>query len=78
MNNQTSNRQDPFNWPTPQRADLMSLQVIGATKDGTQTRTQHMRPKTRDHSMNLVTSDIDGKSCSNLLGAGSKPKVFIK
>ena len=51
---------DPFNFPMPNRNDLMRLNSIQADKDGMKTTTFKFDTK-RDNSCNLFTSDIDGK-----------------
>ena len=52
---------DPFNWPTQNRSDLMSLSKLDWKNDATHTRTLNYRPKTRQFSQNLNNHDIDGK-----------------
>lgn len=52
---------DPFNWPMPNRADLMSAKGLCADADMFHTRTQHFRQKQRQTSDNLMTSDIHGR-----------------
>lgn len=52
-------RSDPFNWPTLNRADLMSnMSVINTQQDAVQTKIENYRPRTRDASSNLLTSDV--------------------
>lgn len=51
---------DPFNFPMPNRADLMSLSVINKDKDYMKTTTSKFISN-RSASMNLHTKDIDGK-----------------
>ena len=55
---------DPFNYPSLNRKDLMSLSTIDASKDQVKTRVNKFVTK-RDHSQNMITSDIDGKLHSN-------------
>lgn len=63
---------DPFNFPMPNRADLMSLSVINAKKDAMKTTTSKFFSP-RATSMNGTTKDIPGKYfCFNLLGAVPK------
>ena len=56
---QTFARSDPFNYPSLNRKDLMSLSSIGAN-DGCKITTNKFLTK-RSASNNLATSDIDGK-----------------
>ena len=56
-----SQKFDPFNFPMPNRADLMSLSVINKDKDWMKTTTNKFI-SSRSASMNLHTKDIDGKS----------------
>lgn len=51
---------DPFNYPMPNRSDLMSLQTINQLKDMTKTTTKTMITG-RGTSLNLDTRDIAGK-----------------
>jgi len=53
---------DPFNWPYPNRSDLMSQKGLTPAGDGVQTRTKHFRDKSRTTSDNLNTQDIHGKN----------------
>lgn len=55
-----SQKFDPFNFPMPNRADLMSLSVINKDKDYMKTTTSKFIA-TRSSSLNLFTSDIHGK-----------------
>lgn len=55
-----SQKFDPFNFPMPNRADLMSLSVINKNKDYMKTTTSKFI-SARSQSMNLHTGDIDGK-----------------
>lgn len=57
---------DPFNWPAQNRADLMSLSTLDQLKDQMHTRTTNYRPKTRDHSSNLQSTDIERKQKNSL------------
>jgi len=50
-----------YNWPTLNRKDLMSMSGLSKVADGCETKTNNFRPKTRQASANLLTSDIDGK-----------------
>lgn len=54
-----SQKFDPFNFPMPNRADLMSLSVINKDKDYMKTTTSKFIA-TRSSSLNLFTSDIHG------------------
>ena len=56
-----SQRYDPFNFPMPNRCDLMSLSVINRDKDLMKTTTSKF-VSGRSASLNLHTKDIDGKS----------------
>jgi hypothetical protein len=51
---------DPFNWPIPQRNDLMSLQTLKAERDLVRVKTAKVSTRPRDFSKNLDTKDIDG------------------
>ena len=51
---------DPFNYPMPNRADLMSLQTISAKADNVKTNTNRFTT-VRNTSNNLWTTDIEGK-----------------
>ena len=53
---------DPFNWPFPQRGDLMSLNAISREKDQVRVKTAAISFRPRGTSMNLATEDIRGKS----------------
>lgn len=55
-----SRRHDPFNFPMPNRCDLMSLSVINKDKDLMKTTTSKF-VSGRSASLNLHTKDIDGK-----------------
>jgi len=50
---------DPFNYPTMNRKDLMSLSTINQKKDGQKTNTIQFISK-RNVSFNLYTQDIEG------------------
>lgn len=52
--------QDPFNFPMPNRKDLMSLQTLNPMKDTAKTTTKKFNSG-RTESNNLNTSDIAGK-----------------
>ena len=54
-----SSRDDPFNFPMPNRSDLMSLSSIQKF-DGMKTTTVKFQSG-RDRSQNLATNDIFGK-----------------
>ena len=71
-------KQDPFNYPSLNRADLMSLNVLHGARDGVNTRTENFRPRTRQQSSNLQTTDIQGKFSNNLKPVGAKPRVWAK
>ena len=51
---------DPFNYPMPNRSDLMSLQTMSAKADGVKTNTNRFTTS-RVNSTNLWTNDIQGK-----------------
>ena len=51
---------DPFNYPMPNRKDLMSLQTIDPMKDNAKTTTKKFTSG-RMESNNLHTQDISGK-----------------
>ena len=51
---------NPFNYPMPNRSDLMSLQTISAKMDNVKTNTGRFTTQ-RNTSTNLWTTDIDGK-----------------
>ena len=61
---QVTDKVDPFNFPMPNRADLMSLSKIDAGKDMMKTTTSKFASP-RFSSNNLATTDIDGKYISN-------------
>jgi len=52
---------DPFNWPSLNRADLVSQKILNST-DGFAMKVGNMRVKQRMFSANLATNDIEGKS----------------
>lgn len=52
---------DPFNYPMPNRKDLMSLQTIDPMRDNAKTTTKKFTSGRTD-SNNLTTQDITGKS----------------
>ena len=58
---------DPYNWPMPQRADLMSLSSIDKNKDLQQTKIHQYRQRMRSSSYNLDTNDIEGNRCFNFV-----------
>ena len=69
---QVTEKPDPFNFPMPNRSDLMSLSVINAKKDAMKTTTAKFFSP-RSTSLNGTTSDIPGKLFSfNFLGAVPK------
>ena len=51
---------DPFNWPMPNRNDLMSLSTISKEKDLFRVKTTASLPRQRTISHNLETKDIAG------------------
>lgn len=53
------NQPDPYNYPMPKRADLMSLSVIDSYKDGEYTHAKKFNTN-RGFNQNLVTHDIQG------------------
>jgi hypothetical protein len=53
---------DPFNWPSQNRRDTMSLSSIDPSKDFVQTRTPAFRQQYRYASDNLNTTDIEGNN----------------
>lgn len=57
---QVTEKPDPFNFPMPNRSDLMSLSVINADKDLMKTTTSKFTSP-RGLSNNLATNDITGK-----------------
>ena len=58
--NTVVSKNDPFNYPMLNRADLMSLNTITAKQDGMKTTTFKFQTG-RGVSHNLATSDIIGK-----------------
>ena len=56
---------DHFDWPMPQRADLMSLSTI-TYKDSTRVKTAQVMHRPRAESKNLDTKDIHGEIFANL------------
>ena len=50
---------DPYNYPMPQRSDLMSLSVIDSFKDGEYTHAKKFNTG-RGFNQALKTSDIEG------------------
>ncbi len=64
---------DPFNFPTAQRADRMSLSTINQMRDGQKTTTKKFVTN-RMGSTNLYTLDIEGKIGFDQPGA--QPKLF--
>ena len=55
-----TSKTDPFNYPTMNRADLMSLSTINGMKDNQKTTTSKFVTG-RSNSNNLHTKDIEGK-----------------
>jgi hypothetical protein len=51
---------DPYNYPMPQRSDLMSLSVIDPYKDGENTHAKKFNTS-RGFNQALKTSDIQGE-----------------
>ncbi|CDW75394.1 UNKNOWN [Stylonychia lemnae] len=64
----TSTNKDPFNWPMPNRKDLMSLSSISKDKDLFRAKTAHVSQRQRSVSHNLATNDIQG----------AQPKQWVK
>lgn len=58
-----ANQPDPYNYPMPQRQDLMSLSVIDAYKDGEYTHAKQFNTN-RGFNQSLKTTDIIGNSYS--------------
>ncbi len=58
-------RPDPFNWPSLNRADCMTLQTLDVTKDIMATKTINHRHKSREMSHNLNSRDIEGNNRFN-------------
>ena len=56
---ETATAVDPFNWPMPKRADLMSLSSLGQ-RDVPRVKTANYTRRVRDQSQNLDTLDIKG------------------
>ena len=56
-----ASRSDPFNYPALNRKDLMSMSAINWQQDAMFAKIDQCRPKTRDASSNLTTSDVEGK-----------------
>jgi hypothetical protein len=54
---------DPYNYPMPQRSDLMSLSVIDSYKDGEYTQAKKFNTN-RGYNQALKTTDISGKLSS--------------
>jgi hypothetical protein len=52
--------EDPFNWPMPKRADLMSLSTLGR-RDVARVKTANYVRREREQSCNLETLDIQGR-----------------
>ena len=57
---------DHFDWPMPQRADLMSLSTI-TYKDSTRVKTAQVMQRGRAESKNLDTKDIHGEISITLI-----------
>ncbi len=62
MAQQQQSTQDPFNWPMPNRNDLMSLNTLTKDKDLVRVKTAGALTKNRSTSQNLETNDIIGKT----------------
>ena len=74
-NNITTNL-DPYNWPMPTRADLMSLSTITKEKDLFRNKTAVGFTRARGTSQNMQIDDIEGKlSYYELVGAKPKPSI---
>ena len=56
---------DHFDWPMPQRTDLMSLSTIGF-KDSTRVKTAQVMQRVRAESKNLDTRDIQGRCADDI------------
>ena len=67
---------DPYNWPMPNRKDLMSLNVITQEKDLFRVKTANYGERKRQSSQNLYTGDIESKSLCSALE--SSPKKWVK
>ena len=52
---------DPYNWPTAQKGDLMSLSTLSQMKDLCRVKTAGATLRGRHSSQNLETADIEGK-----------------
>ena len=64
---------DPFNWPMPQRNELMS--ATGGLKAGSdlfQMKKENMLPKKRLESANMRSDDIEGTLLTSLLFPAGK------
>jgi hypothetical protein len=77
---QQSTSNDPFNWPSLNRKDLMNLQTLGAEKDLVRVKTAHVdnSRRSREASKNLETHDIQGihiQSLSVIHFRGTAKKV---
>ena len=57
MSSKVETQEDPFNWPMPKRADLMSLSSLGQ-RDVPRVKTANYVNRLRDTSKNLETLDI--------------------
>ena len=60
MLSQENVAQDPYNWPTLKREDLMSLNTIQQDRDLFRVKTAQFQKRTRLHSQNLDNHDIQG------------------
>ena len=75
---------DPFNWPTLNRNDLMSLSTINKDKDLVRVKTAQATLGMRSTSQNLDTQDIQGNMklclwwCWLVFNLGCKPKQWVK
>ena len=54
------NQPDPYNFPMPNRSDLMSLSIINSHKDGEYTHAKQFNTG-RGYNQALKTSDIEGR-----------------
>ena len=64
----SSQKEDPFNWPFPQRKDCLSQQPLNEKTDLFRMTVSNMRAKARETSTNLKNDDI----------SGARPKVWAK
>ena len=64
---------DPFNWPSLNRGDLMSLQTLGAERDMVRIKTANVTRRSREASKNLETLDIFGAQPKKWARETNKP-----